>query len=304
LLTAADQIPKPLVIAHRGASGYRPEHTLESYRLGIEQGADAIEPDLVITRDGVLVARHEHEIGGTTDAADKFPARRTTKIIDGRPVTGWFTEDFTLREIKTLRARERLAGRSQAWNGRFEVATLDEVLDLVASRRRRDGGPVIVYPEIKHPSYFRSIGLPLEERLIDALERRGHTGAHAPVFIQSFEPPSLERLRGLTEVSLVQLLDEGADVSPPALRAIRRYADGIGPNKRLVLPVGNDGRVGRPTTLVADAHAAGLFVHVWTLRSDAPYLSPSYAGNPAAEVRDFLRLGVDGFFTDFPNVGR
>jgi glycerophosphoryl diester phosphodiesterase len=301
-LVALAPLEGPLVIAHRGASGHRPEHTIEAYTLAVEMGADAIEPDLVVTRDGVLVVRHEHEIGATTDVATRFPDRRTTKRIDGRDVTGWFTEDLTLADVKTLRARERLASRSHAYDGQFLVPTFEEVVELAARLGRQSGRPIAVYPETKHPSYFAGIGLPLERRLVGVLERHGLTGRAAPVFIQSFEPASLRALRAMTAVRLVQLLDEGADAGPGRLAEIARYADGIGPNKRLVVPAGPDARTSAPTALVRNAHAAGLFVHVWTMRSDAPFLSPSYEGKPELEYRQFADLGVDGIFTDFPDA--
>lgn len=293
----------PLVIGHRGASGHRPEHTLESYALAIDMGAAAIEPDLVATKDGVLIARHENEIGGTTDVAAKFPARQTTKTIDGKPVTGWFAEDFTIDEIRTLRARERLEFRSHAFDGQFEIPTFEAVLDLAVRRSRELGREIAIYPETKHPTYFRSIGLPLEERLLEALARRGFTAKASPVFVQSFEPSSLQYLRPRTAVRLVQLLDQQARPTPDRLRAIAAWADGVGLHKELVIPVGQDGTPGAPTSVVRDAHDAGLFVHVWTLRRDPQFLPAGYGGDAAREVADFLDLGVDGFFTDFPDVG-
>lgn len=291
----------PIVIGHRGASGYRPEHTIASYTLAIEMGADVIEPDVVSTKDGVLVARHENEIGTTTDVASKFASRKTTKTIDGTSVSGWFTEDFTLAELKTLRAKERLESRSHEFDGQFPVPTLEDVLQLGAAESKARGRVIGVYPETKHPAYFRSIGLPLEETLIKQLAAHGLTELSSPVFIQSFEPASLQRMRPMTRARLVQLLDERADVTPARLRAIRQFADGIGATKTLLIPV-KDGRTQPPTTLVADAHAAGLFVHVWTLRRDPMFLPASYNGDPAAEVRDFASLGIDGLFTDFPDV--
>ena len=298
----AAQAATPIVIGHRGASGYRPEHTLESYRLAIEQGADVIEPDVVRSKDGVLIARHENEIGTTTDVATKFPSRKVTKQIDGTSLSGWFTEDFTLAELQTLRAKERLEGRSHDFDGQFLVPTLDAVLDLAASESKARGRAIGVYPETKHPTYFRSIGLPLEEALLERLTAHGLTDASSPVFIQSFEPSSLQRLRPLTRMRLVQLLDERATVTPERLRAIRAFADGIGATKTLLIPVTKDGVTQPPTTLVADAHAAGLFVHVWTLRRDPMFLPASYKGDAAAEAREFAALGVDGIFTDFPDV--
>lgn len=299
---AMEQQAPLFVIAHRGASGYRPEHTVEAYELAIQMGADAIEPDLVITRDGVLIARHENEIGETTDVADRFPTRRTTKDIDGRTVTGWFAEDFTLAEIRTLRARQRLAFRSPDFDGRFSVPTFDEVLDVAAAAQRTTGRIIAVYPETKHPTYFRRIGLPLEDVLLDRLKARGFVERGSPVLIQSFERPSLEYLRSRTRVRLVQLTSSPADVTADRLATIARYADGLGAEKTLILPESPNRRIAPPTTLVRDAHAAGLFVHAWTLRNEPMYLSPSYNGDPAAEVRQFVALGVDGVFSDFPDV--
>jgi glycerophosphoryl diester phosphodiesterase len=289
-----------LVIAHRGASGHRPEHTLEAYRLAIAMGADVIEPDLVCTKDGVLVARHENEIGETTDAAERFPGRKTTRIVDGRTVTGFFVEDFTLAEVKTLRARERLPFRSRDFDGRYEVPTFDEVVELADREGGLRGRAVGVYPETKHPSHFRAIGLPLEPRVLEALARRGLVRAEDPVLIQSFEAQSLRTLRPLTRVRLVQLLDTAP--SADDLARIATYADGIGPDKRLVVPLdAASGVLGAPTDLVARAHAAGLFVHAWTMRSDPRFLAREYAGDPAKEYRQFASLGVDGVFTDFPD---
>jgi glycerophosphoryl diester phosphodiesterase len=302
LVASAGSPETPLIIGHRGASGHRPEHTLESYELAIDMGADAIEPDLVMTKDGVLIARHENEIGGTTNVAEVFPSRKTTRVIDGRRVDGWFTEDFTLAEIKTLRARERLPFRSHQYDDRFFVPTFEEVLARVVKLGETAGRAIAVYPETKHPTYFRNIGLPLEDALLRALERYHLTERASPVFIQSFEASSLERMRPLTGARLVQLLDEGADTSSRRLAGIARYANGIGPNKTLVVPVGPDGRIGPPTSLVQDAHALGLFVHVWTLRADREFLSPSYDGDLANEFLQFARLAVDGFFTDFPDI--
>ena len=292
--------PLPLVIAHRGASGHRPEHTLEAYELGIAMGADFIEPDLVITKDGILIARHENEISETTDVSSRpeLADRRTTKRIDGLAVTGWFTEDFTLAEIKTLRARERLPFRDHSYDGRFEIPTFEEVLDLAVRRG------VGVYPETKHPSYFRGIGLPLEEPLLDALEKRGWTGRDAPVFIQSFETGNLRELRKQTGVRLIQLL-EAEGHGPPSLEDlawIATYADGIGPDKRLIVPRDHDGRLLPPTSLVEDAHRAGLAVHPWTFRSDPQFLAPEYDGWPEREIEQFYELGVDGVFSDFPDI--
>jgi glycerophosphoryl diester phosphodiesterase len=326
----------PIVIAHRGASGYRPEHTLESYRLAIEMGAHYVEPDLVATADGELVCRHENEISGTTDVASRpeFAARHTTKTIDGVAVEGWFTEDFTLEELRTLRARERLPelrpGNTEH-DGRFQVPTLREVIALVkheaAARARRIG----IYPETKHPSWFQALGLALEPPLLEELERAGWTDASAPVFIQSFETENLRMLRGMTRVRLIQLMESSgrpydftlrgdprnyADLATPdGLAEVAGYADGIGPDKALVIPRDAAGRLAAPSPLVADAHAAGLLVHPWTFRAENHFLPADFhAGDPAdpafprlhgdlhAELAAFFAAGVDGVFADFPDV--
>jgi glycerophosphoryl diester phosphodiesterase len=297
---AAGSGSSPLIIGHRGASGHRPEHTFASYRLAAEMGADFIEPDLVATRDGVLIARHENEIGGTTDVATKFPGRKTTKKIDGMDVTGWFTEDLTLAEIKTLRANERLPFRSHAYDGQFEVPTFEGVIELAQQLGRELGRPIGIYPETKHPSYFRSIGLPLEDRVLEALGRHGWNDRRAPVFIQSFEK-NLRELRPKTTTRLIQLLEDHVP-GDDELKDIKSYADGIGPNTRLLVPANADRTLKAPTDLVKRAHAVGLLVHVWTLRIEPTFLSPSYAGQPEAEFRQMRDLGVDGIFTDFPDV--
>ncbi|MBL0173259.1 MAG: glycerophosphodiester phosphodiesterase [Gemmatimonadaceae bacterium] len=289
----------PIIIAHRGASGHRPEHTLQGYALAIDMGADFIEPDLVSTKDGVLVARHENEIGGTTDVGERFPERRTRKVVDGDTVSGWFTEDFTLAELRTLRARERLTFRSHAYDGQFAIPTFDEVLLLADSAGRRRGRVVGVYPELKHPTYFASIGLPLAGRLLAALKSRGLDTREAPVFIQCFEAGPLKALRSQTRVRLVMLMSDPVLASPAGLREIARYADAIGVNSRMIIGASVDAV---PTTLIADAHAVGLAVHVWTLRSEPTFLAARYRGDPLAEVREFARLGVDGIFGDFPDV--
>jgi glycerophosphoryl diester phosphodiesterase len=294
-------VPSPLIIGHRGASGHRPEHTLAGYRLAAEMGADYVEPDLVSTKDGVLIARHENEIGSTTDAATKFPDRKGTRTVDGTSITGWFSEDFTLAEIKTLRARERLDFRSHGWDGQYEVPTFDEVIELAQQLATELGRPIGVYPETKHPSYFREIGLPLEDRLLAALDRHGWNSATAPVFIQSFET-NLREMRPKTPVRLIQLLERKIPTDEE-LRVIKSYADGIGPNTRLLIPAAADRSLLAPNDLVARAHAAGLLVHVWTLRSEPAFLPRAYNGDAAAEFRQFRDLGVDGIFTDFPDAG-
>jgi glycerophosphoryl diester phosphodiesterase len=295
----------PIIIGHRGASGHRPEHTLESYRLAVQMGADYIEPDLVSTKDGVLIARHENEIGGTTDVASKFPDRKRTATIDGQTVTGWFTEDFTLAEIKTLRARERLEFRSHAWDGQFEIPTFDEVIELAQRLGREAGRTIGIYPETKHPTYFRNLNLPLEEHLLASLQSHGWNTREAPVFIQSFEIENLRALRHRTPVRLILLVDQQTDpIDDTRLRDIASYADGVGLNTRLVIPADKDRRLLPPTDIVTRAHASGLLVHVWTLRQEPTFLSPTYNGDFEAEFRQFRDLGVDGIFTDFPDVGR
>jgi glycerophosphoryl diester phosphodiesterase len=321
----------PLVIAHRGASGYRPEHTLAAYRLAIQMGADYIEPDLVSTKDGVLVARHENEISTTTDVAEhpEFADRRTTKTIDGVEVTGWFTEDFTLAELKTLRAVERLPDvrpGNTRYDGRYEVPTFDEVLELVREQSAKRGYPVGVYPETKHPSYFRSVGLRLEYRLLRDLRQAHLDRPWSEVFIQSFETWNLRRLDHLTDLPLVQLVDAAgapydfvasgdprtyADlVTPKGLRWVARYADGLGTNKDLLVPRDADGFLLEPTSVVDDAHRAGLVVHAWTFRDENQFLpadfrngaDPNAKGDAFAEYEAFFDLGVDGVFSDFTDT--
>jgi len=318
---------QPIVIAHRGASGERPEHTLAAYERAIDQGADYIEPDLVLTSDGVLVARHENEISGTTDVADRpeFAARRTTKTIDGAEVTGWFTEDFTLAELRTLRAVERLPqlrSANTAFDGLYPVPTFEEILQLVKAKQAETGRRIGVYPETKHPTYFASIGLPHEEALLALLDRFGYRSADDPVFIQSFEVDNLVAMHGKTRLRLIQLIDaEGgpadrpdmryADmVTPAGLNAIAAYAAGIGPNKLLIIPRDPDGRLSKPSTLVADAHRAGLAVHPWTFRAENAFLPTDRQssgdraahGNLAGEIQAYLATGIDGLFCDFPAV--
>jgi len=292
-----------IVIAHRGASGERPEHTLESYQRAIEQGADYIEPDLVMTRDGVLIARHENEIGGTTDVAQhpEFADRRRTQVIDGETMTGWFTEDFTLAEIKTLRARERLPAlraANCAFDGRFSVPTFEEIMQLAqsASRTRSGRSRIGLYPETKHPAHFQKLGLAQERPVLETLERHGYAERGSPVFIQSFDPGNLRQLRAMTPLPLVQLLEyEIGNVA-----RIAQYADCIGIAKTLATPAS-----------VAEAHAQGLKVHVWTFRAENEFLpddlkigkSPAAHGDLRGEIARYLALGIDGFFTDFPAIG-
>jgi glycerophosphoryl diester phosphodiesterase len=317
----------PLIIGHRGAPGYRPEHTLASYQLAVEMGADYIEPDCVSTKDHVLVVRHENEIGGTTDVAShpEFANRKATKTVDGTAVTGWFTEDFTLEELRTLRARERLPDirpANTAWDGLYQVPTLQEVIDFAKSKG------VGIYPETKHPTYFASIGLPLEELLADTLRKSGWSEATDPVFLQSFEPGSLQKLKTLTNLRRIQLIDEApkqpydftvahdsrafADlVKPEGLAFIATYATGIGPSKNWLIPRDASNKLEAPTTLVADAHHVGLLVHLWTFRNENNFLPADFrGGNPdssvylqergdaPAEYRLFFAQGIDGLFSD------
>ena len=322
------QLDVPLVFGHRGASGHRPEHTLASYELAIRMGADYIEPDLVSTKDGVLVARHENEISGTTDVADhpEFAGRRTTKTIDGVAVTGWFTEDFTLRELKTLRAKERLPqvrpGNTR-YDGRFEISTFAEVLELVKTWEKRLRTKVGVAPETKHPTYFDAIGLSLEEPLLRTLERFGKDKARSHVVIQSFEVTNLKELNYDTDVPLVQLTGASggpfdlraqgvtyADlVTASGLRAMRRYADWVGPEKSQVLPRDAGGATGEPSRLVPRAHRAGLRVVIYTVRDENQFLptnfrrgtDPDATGDVFGEIAALLDAGADGLFADYPD---
>lgn len=352
---AAKPAGKPLVVGHRGASGYLPEHTLEAYRMAIAMGADFIEPDLVSTKDGVLIARHEPMLGGTTDVANRpeFASRKATRKVDGQDVTDWFAGDFTLAEIKTLRAKQSMAGRDTQHDGKYAIPTFQEIIDLAKAETARLGRTVGIYPETKHPLFHAAIGLPLEDRLLDALKAEGWVEKTSPVIIQSFETANLKYLRGKTQVRLVQLVDGdgvAADgsvslaapyerpydfvvtgdqrtfadlVTPEGLKAIAAYADGVGPWKPYLMAapqvdqsgdgkpddLNGDGKVDerdrrglRPTSVVKDAHAAGLFVHTWTFRSEPQRLAADFAGDPAAEYRAFYELGVDGLFSDFPDV--
>ena len=333
----------PIVIGHRGASGYVPEHTLASYFLAMQYGADYVEPDLVMTADGVPIARHENEIGATTDVAQhrRFAARRAERVIDGVSVRGWFTEDFTLAELKTLKVRERipeLRPGNTRFDGQFEIPTLEEILVLVrgveaarTARARQLGTTpperIGVYPETKHPSHFAARGLAMEAPLVATLARHGYEGREAPVWLQSFEVGNLRALAGVTQLKRVQLIEEGgapydfiasgdarryADlIAPAGLEEIAGYAQAIGPNKSLVIPRRADGSLGAPTALIADAHGAGLAVHPWTFRAENAFLpaplrrgaQPTDRGDLAAEIVAYLRCGIDGFFTDQPDIG-
>jgi glycerophosphoryl diester phosphodiesterase len=332
MLTVAARMPAataPLVIGHRGASGYRPEHTLASYELAARMGADFIEPDLVSTKDHVLVARHENEIGGTTDVSSrpKFAVRKTTKVIDGKALTGWFTEDFTLAELKTLRAKERLPDLRQEntmYDGRFEVPTFAEVLTLREKLSQELHREVGVYPETKHPTYFRSIGLDLETPMVQQVRGAGLDEANAPIFIQSFELTNLVDLRQHFGVNAPLVFLTSASGAPydlastgdpttyaelttaAGLRSICGIVNGIGPDKSQIIPRKADGTLARPTTLVAKAHAAGLKVHPYTFRAENTFLPLDYRvgtdatayGRAIDEHVRFLQTGIDGLFTD------
>ncbi|MCP2339472.1 glycerophosphodiester phosphodiesterase [Actinomadura rupiterrae] len=317
----------PLILGHRGAPGYRPEHTEGSYELAVRMGADFIEPDLVPTKDGQLVVRHENEIGGTTDVAShpEFANRKTTKTVDGTKITGWFTEDFTLAELKTLRAAERLPDIRQhntLYNGRYQVLTLQEVIDLAKRFTREYHRKIGIVPETKHPTYFRSIGLPLENTLIATL-KRNHFDQGGRTVVQSFEPSSLRILhRALPHVTVLQCISNTgspydttatgsgptfADMTKPAgLKTVREYADWIGPEKTLVIPPKADGSLGTPGPLVADAHRAGLKVVPYTFRNENQFLptdlrngtKPGDYGNVFKEYEAYFKAGIDGMFSD------
>ncbi|MAK82148.1 glycerophosphodiester phosphodiesterase family protein [Phenylobacterium sp.] len=303
---------RPLVIAHRGASGERPEHTLAAYQRAIDQGADFIEPDLVMTRDGVLVARHENEISGTTDVADRpdFADRRTERLIDGVKAAGWFTEDFTLAELKTLRARERLPDlrpASAAFDGQQTIPTFQEVVDLADAESRRTGRTIGTYPEMKHPTYFEARGLPMGTSLAAALRDNGLDQRDAPVFVQCFEPKPLRAFRGISAAPTVMLVGAGR-LSDSLLAEVAEFADGLGPELRMVLDVAAPGLPA--TGLIARAQAAGMKVHPWTVRSENSFLpaalrqgeDPAGHGDAASLLRAVFGAGADGVFTDFPEL--
>jgi len=318
---------EPLIIGHRGASGHRPEHTLAAYELAARMGADYIEPDLVSTKDHVLVGRHENEISATTDVAERseFAARKTTKVIDGVTLTGWFTEDFTLTELRTLRAKERipqLRQRNTIYDGRYRVPTFDGVIWLVKRLSRALGRPIGIYPETKHPSYFRTISLPLEGPLVDALRAGKLDKRRSRVFIQSFEVGNLQALDRRIDVPLVQLLGAGSQrpaddprtyaqlATPAGLATIARYADGVGPSKDYIVPRDIAGNSLAPTRFIGDAHDAGLLVHPYTLRNENSFLplelrrgsDPAGWGDAISEYEQFFGLGVDGVFSDHPDT--
>jgi glycerophosphoryl diester phosphodiesterase len=322
-MTRIEQFTTPIIIGHRGASGYRPEHTLAAYELAIDLGADYIEPDLVATKDGVLIARHENEISQTTDIVQhrEFAQRKTTKIIDGESKTGWFTEDFTLAELKTLRAKERIPqvrSRNTNYDGLFEIPTLQEIINLAQTKSIAVGRTIGIYPETKYPSYFQSIGLALEAFLLATLQANGYQGANAPVFIQSFEVSNLKYLATKTDLPLVQLLNNTgkpydfiingddrsyADLATKSgLQEIAEYAQAIGIHKNLLVPIDSNKKLLSSTSLVTDAHAVALLVHAWTFRNEDLFLNLDFQGNPQKEYELFFSLGIDGVFSDFPDT--
>lgn len=345
----------PLVTGHRGAPGYLPEHTLESYKRAIEMGADFIEPDLVVTKDGVLIARHEPMLGGTTDVAERpeFASRKVKRNVDGVEVEDWFAGDFTLAEIKTLRAKQAMADRDQSHNGKYAIPTFQDVIDLAKAESSARGRIIGIYPETKHPTFHTQLGLPIEDRLLDALKTAGWTEKDSPVIIQSFEVGNLKYLDGKTNVRLVQLVDAGGldkdgnitlevpsaqpydfvvagdkrtykDLLTKAgLAEIKTYADGVAPWKPYIQPskqvdanadgepddVNGDGKMDErdrlliePTSVVKDAHEAGLFIHSWTFRNEPHRLASDYKSDPSAEYKVFYDLGIDGLFSDFPDA--
>ncbi len=327
---------KPLIIAHRGASGYYPEHTLGAYSLAIDMGADYIEPDLVFTKDGHLICRHENEISQTTDVAKRseFAARKTKKTIDGHTIEGWFTEDFTLAEIKTLRCIERLPQlrhQNMRFNGIEQIPTFEELLAFREQMSRQHGRNIGIYPETKHPSYFASIGHEYDEPLLKTISQFGLNSRAAPIFIQSFETENLKRLSGKTEVKLIQLLDDASGpwdnqsgpslqysqmASKDGLKEIAKYAYGVGPYKEYIVPRDKDKNSLLPTDFIKNAHAANLKVHPWTFRAENYFLPKELRqgdaaskeflalhGAAAQEIKQFIELGVDGFFTDFADIG-
>ncbi|MCM3805235.1 glycerophosphodiester phosphodiesterase [Streptomyces sp. DR7-3] len=322
------ELPVPTVIGHRGASGYRPEHTFGSYQLALDMGADIIEQDLVPTKDGHLVCRHENDITATTDvsAHPEFADRKTTKTVDGTKLTGWFTEDFTLAELKTLRAKERIPGnrqRNTLYDGRWEVPTFEEVLQWADREGRRRGRRVWLYVETKHPTYFRKLGLGLEEPLAKLLRRYGRHKKDAALFLQSFEPSSIQRLRKLVDTPGVVLLSTvdsrpwdfveandprtvGDLVKPEGLKWIASYAQGIGPDLSVIIPRTADGKLGTPTSVVKDAHAAGLILHPYTMRNENTFLpadfrrgtDPNAYGDAFGAFKAYFATGIDGIFSD------
>jgi glycerophosphoryl diester phosphodiesterase len=315
----AAEKPKPVIVAHRGASGTLPEHTLPAYELAIELGADYVEPDVVATKDGVLICRHECELGATTNAPQKFPEKKRKLVIDGVESEGWFAEDFTLAEVKTLRARQAFDFRNHEFDGKYEVPTLEEMIACVQQKAAAAGRKVGIYPETKHPTHHQQIGLALERPLVKILNKYGYRDRDDLCVVQSFEIANLKQLATMTKVHLVQLMEEahkqpgdvvaaggtltyGQMMRPAGLREIAKYATTIGPWKESILPRDKNNHLGQPNALIADAHAAGLAVVPYTFRNEPQFLAVEYAGDPKAEFRRWFEMGVDGLFTDFPGT--
>lgn len=299
-----------VVVAHRGASGYLPEHTLEAYELAIALGADVIEPDLVLTADGELLARHEPMLSDTTDVAEhpEFADRKTTKTIDGQAVTDWFADDFTLAELRTLRAEERLPElrpQSAARDGEFGLVTYDEVLDYVGGLR----GEVVTYPEMKHPAYYKEQGLSIEDALADLLEERGLDEEDSPVWVQSFEYPSLVEIDERIDNPVGLNIGGSGEITDADLDLYAATLDTVSLDKERVVPRDGDGYLLEPTDVVDRAHERGLEVHVWTFRSENAFLPADFRegdedaewGDHRAEYELFIDLGVDGVFSDHPD---
>ncbi len=337
------QLPKILVVGHRGASALRPEHTLASYQKAIDDGADFIEPDLVSTQDGVLVARHENEIGGTTNVStlSQFADRKTTKNIDGKDLTGWFTEDFTLSELQQLKARERIPQfrpANTAYNDLYPVPTLEQVIELAEANYKKTGKIIGLYIETKHPTYFKNQKLAMEDALLKTLAKYEYTRDIAPVYLQSFEVQNLKDLKReldlhktLKHAQIIQLYD--AKTSQPAdfvesgetktyadlataqgLKEVAKYANGVGPSKGYILNFNDNGSV-QTTSFISDAHAAGLKVHPYTFRPENNFLPKPLKCSqdkpaercPSGALKEFeayFKAGVDGVFTDDPALGR
>lgn len=325
---------RPTVIAHRGASGYVPEHTLGSYALAITMGADYVEPDLVMTKDGHLIARHDSELSQTTDVSQitEFALRKRTQTVDDQEVTGWFTEDFTLAEIKTLRTVERIPNTrpgNARINGSFTVPTFQEIIDLVKGLQISLHRQIGLYPEIKHSTHFKRLGLPMEQLVVDTFHRNGYKGSQAPVYIQSFEVNNLKELKNLTELRLLQLYESdkwkqpydqvvlgtgltyGDMAASGGLKEVAKYAAAVGPDKSYIIPRDSENRLGTPTNFVTDAHMVGLKVHPYTFRAENVFLPAEYRsadtsesaiGDFSAELRIYIATGIDGLFSDQPDV--
>ena len=325
---------KPLIIAHRGASGYMPDHTLQGYTKAVELGADFIEPDLVSTKDGVLIARHEPNLKDTTDIATRpeFAQYKRTMSVDGHDEEGWFASDLTLAQIKTLRAKQPRADRSTQYNGQFQIPTFEEILKLRADLSKKYGREIGVYPETKHPAWHHALGLGFEDKLVNILKKHGLNRANAPVYIQSFELTNLKALKKMTQVPLIYLLDADdvnkdgsiatirpydfvksgdtrtyADMlKPENLKEVAKTANGIGPWKVYIASYRTDadGKKYRlpANDLVKRAHALGLKVHPYTFRNEAKHLTEDDKGDPYNEYATYFATGIDGLFSDYTDT--